>query len=686
MAIYQEQDGKLHVTAYASRSLAGSEKNYTVHKLEFLALKWAITSKFHQYLYGKKFTVFTDHNPLVYVTSTARLYATGHRWLEALAGYDFTIRYKPGKTHSDADGLSRRLHPETEEKLSSKVISPEVFKEICDLISGDQEFAGVAESLGLPSNVVCNSTHVSHPVFVDWATEQDRDPDIARVKHLVTQGIRPSNRQRKAESPIALRLLSYWDSFSVKNGVLIRSGKIGDDKVQRVVIPAHKQQECLCLIHDDMGHLGRDKTLSVAQERFFWIGLTRDVDNKVRTCKRCICATAPNLPEKAPLVSIITSRPMELVCMDFMSLETAVGGYHSILVLTDHFIRYACAFPTRNQEARTVAKILVDEFFVHYGIPERLHSDQGANFQSKIVAHLCKMLGIKKSRTTPYHPQGDGMTEQFNKTLISILKTLDPIQKPRWKEHKIADKWQQEPFTVLERPNPDIPVYRIKRGAEVKVVHRNLLLPVTLPFDFQRVESSSLRPPVVFHDDSMHDRFESDPELDDDDNLQLSVVTHELPAPAEIDLREEVYDVQQGPDSPMHDAVEPVVPVYEAPEVLLPVGGEVVEDSILSPLGDNPFLLSLPVGEDSPSSPVFGNPLLAPTVVEDPPPPSDEGLGLRCSQRERRPPDRYGTVANQQVVVQSDWRDRISILLSLLNVFPGQQAEIFSAMMHVMKG
>ena len=77
---------------------------------------------------------------------------------------------------------------------------------------------------------------------------------------------------------------------------------------------------------------------------------------------------------------------------------------------------------------------------------------------------------------------------------------------------------------------------------------------------------------------------------------------------------------------------------------------------------------------------------LRPLVVEDPPPPSNEGLGLRRSQRERRPPDRYGTVANQQVVVQSDWRDRISILLSLLNVFPGQQAEIFSAMMHVMKG
>ena len=75
-------------------------------------------------------------------------------------------------------------------------------------------------------------------------------------------------------------------------------------------------------------------------------------------------------------------------------------------------------------------------------------------------------------------------------------------------KHKIAAKWQQEPFTVMKRLNPDMPVYRIKRGSEVKVVHWNLLLLVTLPFDFQRVQSS-LRPPVVFHDHSMHDHIRS---------------------------------------------------------------------------------------------------------------------------------------------------------------------------------
>ena len=76
--LYQAQEGKQRVIAYASRSLSKSERNYPVHKLEFLALKWAITDKFHEYLYGSQFQVYTDNNPLTYVLTTAKLDATGH--------------------------------------------------------------------------------------------------------------------------------------------------------------------------------------------------------------------------------------------------------------------------------------------------------------------------------------------------------------------------------------------------------------------------------------------------------------------------------------------------------------------------------------------------------------------------------------------------------------------------------
>lgn len=107
-ALYQQNNGRLQPVAYASRGLSKSEANYPAHKLEFLALKWAVTDKFSDYLYGNHFTVLTDNNPLTYVLTTAKLDATGHRWLAALATFDFDIKYKPGKQNQDADGLSRR--------------------------------------------------------------------------------------------------------------------------------------------------------------------------------------------------------------------------------------------------------------------------------------------------------------------------------------------------------------------------------------------------------------------------------------------------------------------------------------------------------------------------------------------------------------------------------------------------
>ena len=102
---YQDQDGQKRVIAYASRSLSKSERYYSVHKLEFLALKWAITDKFHECLYGAEFQVFTDNNPLTYVLTTVKLDATGHRWVAALSNYTFSILYEPGKANRDADGL-----------------------------------------------------------------------------------------------------------------------------------------------------------------------------------------------------------------------------------------------------------------------------------------------------------------------------------------------------------------------------------------------------------------------------------------------------------------------------------------------------------------------------------------------------------------------------------------------------
>ena len=105
--LYQADDkGTLRVIAYASRSLSQTERNFPAHKLEFLALKWAVTDHFHEYLFGGKFDVYTDNNPLTYILSSAKLDACGQRWVASLANYNFKLFYKTGKTNIEADALT----------------------------------------------------------------------------------------------------------------------------------------------------------------------------------------------------------------------------------------------------------------------------------------------------------------------------------------------------------------------------------------------------------------------------------------------------------------------------------------------------------------------------------------------------------------------------------------------------
>lgn len=120
--------------------------------------------------------------------------------------------------------------------------------------------------------------------------------------------------------------------------------------------------------------------------------------------------------------------------MEFLTLEPS-KGHRNVLVITDHFTKYALAIPTKKQTAKATAEALYNHFIVHYGIPTKLHSDQGTNFESDLIKELCQLMGIKKTRTSPYHPMGNGCTERFNRTLLNMLGTLEPNQKTSWKDY-----------------------------------------------------------------------------------------------------------------------------------------------------------------------------------------------------------------------------------------------------------
>ena len=177
MVLYQDQDdGTTRVIAYASRNLSKSEKRYHSSKLEFLALKWSVCERFHEYLYGGKFQVYTDSNPLTYVLTTTKLDATGQWWVTSLANYDFTIHYRSGKQNTEADALSR-IEWQHKDDVQVKAI----------LARGCN--ADTTIPLGInSSNVHCNNVQVnSTPKLMreDWIKEQNDDRDIGLVVELV---------------------------------------------------------------------------------------------------------------------------------------------------------------------------------------------------------------------------------------------------------------------------------------------------------------------------------------------------------------------------------------------------------------------------------------------------------------------------------------------------------------------
>ena len=145
------------------------------------------------------------------------------------------------------------------------------------------------------------------------------------------------------------------------------------------------------------------------------------------------------LPEKANLNPIEATRLMELVHIDYPTIEAPKNSRSlkdvSILIVTDHFTWYAQSYITPNQKAGTAAKTLWDKFFVHYGFPEKILSDQGRNFESNLLEELCLLAQVKKMRTTLYRPEGNGSCERFNRTLISMLGILPEEFKVEWTNH-----------------------------------------------------------------------------------------------------------------------------------------------------------------------------------------------------------------------------------------------------------
>ena len=438
--LYQTQNGVDRVISYASRTLSEPEKNYNFHsgKLEFLALYWAVTERFSDYLrYGPGFTVYTDNNPLTYVLTSAKLNAVGLRWVAALADYNFTIKYKAGKENIDADNLSRRPMEIAELKQSCT----ETFESwgVGAVLAGSKK--GTECCVVNCNASLCELTAKTEENVIISRKElkdaQRSDVVIGPVLEYVESGIRPKRQiwsQLSRESKLLMR--NFAKLKITNDGVLIRKTA----KYRQIVLPQQFRQLVYSELHVKMAHIGSERVIDMAQQRFYWPHMARDIENFIRKKCRCVVKRKPNIQERAPLKPITASYPFQMISIDYVHLDKCKGGFNYALVVVDHFTRFCQIYATRTKSSKAAASKLFGEFILQFGFPHQIHHDQGGEFNSQLFKELHKLTKIRATNTTPYHPMGDGQVERCNRTIINLLKALEENEKGDWKSHlpKIA--------------------------------------------------------------------------------------------------------------------------------------------------------------------------------------------------------------------------------------------------------
>ena len=210
----------------------------------------------------------------------------------------------------------------------------------------------------------------------------------------------------------------------------------GEDwrEVEQLVLPQQCQRVVLELAYSIplAGHLGRKKTAQRLLQRFYWTTLFKDVEGHCCGCAECQ-KTAPGRQAVAPLVPLpIVDSLFERIAMDIVGpLPRSRSGYRFVLVVCDYATRWPEVMPLKSIDAGHVDEELM-VLFSRVGVPKEILTDQGSNFTSQLLKEVYWLLSIKLIRTSPYHPQTDGLVERFNQTLKAMLRRTGTDEGKDW--------------------------------------------------------------------------------------------------------------------------------------------------------------------------------------------------------------------------------------------------------------
>ena len=263
----------------------------------------------------------------------------------------------------------------------------------------------------------------------DDATElcmaQKKPSDVGTIYSAV------SSQKELTQAEVGLgssELKKFSSLFSLmrirEDGMLVVRIIVNSRPREVIVCPTQLRKEVMWATHV-LSHAGIMKTLNRVRLTWYWPGMTSDIRRLVKTCEICQKAKSGGLRQPSTQGPLWVGRPWQKVAVDLVGpLPVTPRGNKWIMVLTDHFTRWQDALPLTDATAPVVAEMLDARVFSYFGIPEELHSDRGAQFEGDLITELCSWWGITKTRTTPYHPQSNGVVERGNRTLGDALRSM----------------------------------------------------------------------------------------------------------------------------------------------------------------------------------------------------------------------------------------------------------------------
>ena len=459
------------VIAFGGRALRPSEKNYPISELECLAVVEGI-KQFDPYLSHKHFKVVTDHQALKFIKSIKNPTGRLARWSILLQGYSFTVVYKPGKSNTNADAISRMEHdtipeddPEAEDALWNKAglfaidtiepprtckLESTKVKQVRLTFDYDNDGTDSLSSKGCampPVNATSPVRTNYQPEDKEVYKEQQNCPEVGPMYAYVKSGIVPTDKQ------VAKKVLSRADEYGMRNKVLYHvyqprtKGIPAEDAfIHQLVIPKSMRAELLYQYHSSPGsggHFGFERTYSSLRLKYFWQGMYSDTYDYVSGCPDCQKAKRDTHHSPVPLHPLPMApepRIFQRWHMDFFGPIKSKSKYKYLLMMTDSFSHFPEIIPMEDTSAEHVAFVLYKEIFSRYGAPRELITDRAQNFRSKMISALSKIYKVKRHFTSAYKPSSNAAVERLNATIAASIRAC--INKP-------DDNWEHYLYGIL---------------------------------------------------------------------------------------------------------------------------------------------------------------------------------------------------------------------------------------------